>query len=89
MTAATEADLLWVRRHGGPIAHAALDPGRQLFRMDGFAGLIAYTQVGHSAVVLGDPICATKDQGRLAAAFADHARQQGWSILIAVASARL
>jgi len=40
-------------------------------------------------VVLGNPICAPDDQGRLAAAFADHARQQGWSAVVAVASARL
>lgn len=89
MTVAIETDLHWVRRHGGPIAHAALDPGRCRFRVDGIDGLIAYTPVGCSAVVLGDPICAAEDQGRLAAAFADHARQQGWSQVVAVASARL
>jgi lysylphosphatidylglycerol synthetase-like protein (DUF2156 family) len=89
MNGATKTDLYWVRRHGGPIAHAALDPERCRFRVEGIAGMIAYTQMGRSAVMLGDPICAAEHQGRLAAAFADHARQQGWSILIAVASARL
>ena len=85
----TETDLHSVHRHGWPITHAALDPERCRFRVDGLAGLIACTQLGRCAVVLGNPICAPDDQCRLAAAFADHARQQGWSAVVAVASARL
>lgn len=85
----TEKDLRRVRRYGGPIAHAALDPGRSRFRVEGIDGLLAYTRVDRSVVVLGDPICAAEDLGRLADAFANQAREQGWTLLYAVASKRM
>lgn len=85
----TEKDLHWVRRYGGPIAHAALDLGRSRFRVDGIDGLLAYTRVDRSVVVLGDPICAAEDQGRLADRFANQAREQGWTLLYAVATKRM
>lgn len=69
-----ETDLHWVRRYGGPISHAALHPGRSRFRVDGIDGLLVYTRVDRSVVVMGDPICAAEDQCRLADVCANQAR---------------
>lgn len=86
MNNSAETDLKRVRRFGGPISHAALDPERRLFHAEGIDGLLAYGLVGRCAVVMGDPICAAGDKPKLADAFAGHAQENGWSLLYVVAS---
>lgn len=78
-----------VRRYGGAVSHAALDPTRSLFRVPGIDGLIGFLNVRGCAVVMGDPICAPEHQAALADAFAADCADKGWSILYVAASASL
>ena len=89
MQSSADTDLIWVRRYGGPIAHAALHPERQVFHAEGIDGLIAHSPSGHCDVVMGDPICATVDKPQLADAFAEHARSQGRALVYVAASGTL
>ena len=59
-----------VRRHGGVMSHAALDPSRSIFRAPGIDGLICFLPALWSAAVLGDPVCAPEHKAALADAFA-------------------
>lgn len=70
-----------VRRYGGPVSHAALDPARSIFRAPGIDGLISFSVVRRCAVVLGDPVCAPEHKTFLADAFAVYCTNNGWSIL--------
>jgi lysylphosphatidylglycerol synthetase-like protein (DUF2156 family) len=78
-----------VRRHGGPVSHAALDPSRSIFRIPGIDGLIGFLLVGRCAVVMGDPICAPEHKASLADAFAAYCVDKGWSFLYSTASAAM
>jgi lysylphosphatidylglycerol synthetase-like protein (DUF2156 family) len=66
------SDIELVRRYGGPVSHAALDPSCQLFSVPGIDGLISFLPTHGSAVVLGDPICAPIHKATLTDAFATH-----------------
>jgi lysylphosphatidylglycerol synthetase-like protein (DUF2156 family) len=74
-----------VRRFGGALSHALLDPSCRAFVMDGVDGVVAFQVIGNCAVELGDPICATAHKGALQDAFVAHCRERGWST-IAVAT---
>ncbi len=74
-----------VRRFGGPLSHALLDPSCRAFVMDGVDGVVAFQVIGKCAVELGDPICATSHKRVMQDAFVAHCRDQGWST-IAVAT---
>jgi lysylphosphatidylglycerol synthetase-like protein (DUF2156 family) len=78
-----------VRRYGGPVSHAALDPSRSIFRVPGIDGLIAFLPTYKGAVVLGDPVCAPENKAALADAFAAHCAGNNRSILYTAASATM
>jgi lysylphosphatidylglycerol synthetase-like protein (DUF2156 family) len=78
-----------VRRHGGPLSHAALDPSRSIFRIPGIDGLISFLLVRRCAVVMGDPICAPEDKAQLADAFAAYCAGKGWSVLYSTVSSAM
>ena len=78
------SDIELVRRYGGPVSHAALDPSCTLFSVPGINGLIGFLPTRHSAVVLGDPICAPEHKAALADAFAAHCADLNRSVVYAV-----
>jgi lysylphosphatidylglycerol synthetase-like protein (DUF2156 family) len=78
-----------VRRYGGPVSHAALDPSRSIFRAPGIEGLICFLVVRRCAVVLGDPVCAPRHKTSLADAFAAYCSNNGWSILYSTVTAAM
>lgn len=75
-----------VRRYGGPVSHAALDPLLSTFRVPDIDGLIGFLVVRHCAVVQGDPICAPEHKITLADAFSSYCADNGWSILYSAAT---
>ena len=81
------SDIELVRRYGGPVSHAALDPSCNLFSVPGIAGLIGFLPTHGSAVVLGDPICAPAHKAALADAFAAHCNNHNRSIVYAAVTA--
>ncbi|MDD2660389.1 MAG: DUF2156 domain-containing protein [Methylococcales bacterium] len=78
-----------VRRHGGPVSHAALDPSQSIFRIPAIDGLIGFLLVRRCAVVIGDPVCAPEHKAPLADAFAAYCADKGWSVLYSTASAAM
>ena len=78
-----------VRRYGGPISHAALDPSCQLFRVPEIDGLIGFLPTYRSAVVLGDPVCAPEHKAALADAFAAHCAGLKRSVVYAAVTAAM
>ena len=78
-----------VRRHGGPVSHAALDPSHSIFRASDIDGLISFLVVRRCAVVFGDPVCAPAHKTSLADAFAAYCAENGWSILYSTATAEI
>ncbi len=75
----TTVDL--VRKYGGPVSHAALDPLHSTFRTPAIDGLISFLIVHRCAIVFGDPICAPEDKPRLTDAFASYCAGKNCSIL--------
>ncbi|MEY3879969.1 MAG: hypothetical protein RIQ94_764 [Pseudomonadota bacterium] len=76
-----------VRRYGGPISHAALDPNNLIFHSDDVVnGLITFRVIGRCAVVFGDPICAPENSTTLADAFSIYCDAKGWSIVYSAVS---
>lgn len=65
-----------VRRWGGATSDAVLDPNSLIFNIPTIDGLIGYRMESHTAVVLGDPICATSDIPLLAHAFHRYCQEQ-------------
>lgn len=78
-----------VRRHGGPVSHAALAPSRNIFCVPGIDGLIAFLPTHQCAVVMGDPICAPEHKARLADAFAAYCADHGRTVVYAAATASM
>ena len=76
-----------VRRYGGPVSHAVLDPSRSIFRDPDIDGLIGFLPTYRCAVVLGDPVCAPENNAALADAFAAHCANNNRSILYTAATA--
>ena len=76
-----------VRRHGGPVSHAALNPSLSLFRVPGIDGLVCFQVVRRCAVVQGDPICAPEHKTSLADAFAAYCADNGWIFLYTTVTA--
>jgi lysylphosphatidylglycerol synthetase-like protein (DUF2156 family) len=76
-----------VRRYGGVVSHAAMDPAHSTFRIPDIDGLISYLPVCRCAVVQGDPVCAPEHKAQLADAFAGYCAGKGWSILYVTATA--
>jgi lysylphosphatidylglycerol synthetase-like protein (DUF2156 family) len=74
-----------VRRFGGALSHALLDPSCRAFIVDGIDGVVPFQVVGNCAVELGDPICAAAHKTLMQNAFAAHCRGRGWTT-IAVAT---
>ena len=70
-----------VRRYGGPVSHAALNPSLSLFRTPNIDGIIGYQLVHRCAVVQGDPVCASEYKTELAEAFASYCTNNGWNFL--------
>lgn len=87
-TAAAETHALTierVRRWGGPMAVAALDPATQLFSAAGIDGMISYRAAAGYAVVLGDPICSPSAEAELVTSFHLYCDKHKWkTIYIAV-----
>jgi lysylphosphatidylglycerol synthetase-like protein (DUF2156 family) len=78
-----------VRRHGGPVSHAALAPSRSIFRTPGIDGLIVFMPIRRCAVVFGDPVCAPEYKAALADAFAEHCADNNCSIVYTTATAAM
>lgn len=78
-----------VRRYGGPVSHAALDPSFSIFRATAIDGLIGFRVVRRCAVVQGDPVCAPELKTSLADAFATYCADYGWSILYSAVTAAM
>lgn len=76
-----------VRRHGGPVSHAALNPSLSIFRTPGIDGLIGFQVVRRCAVVQGDPVCAPEHKTSLADAFATYCANNGWTFLYSAVTA--
>jgi lysylphosphatidylglycerol synthetase-like protein (DUF2156 family) len=87
MPLSSEVEL--VRRHGGPVSHAALYPSSSIFRAPGIDGLIGFLPTHRCAVVLGDPVCAFEHKAALADAFAAHCADSNSSIVYAAATAAM
>jgi lysylphosphatidylglycerol synthetase-like protein (DUF2156 family) len=75
-----------VRRFGGPVSNALLDPAIEVFRTSDVDGAIAYRRVLGCAVAIGDPICAKSEMPRLAEAFRAECRRRGCPTIYTVAS---
>jgi lysylphosphatidylglycerol synthetase-like protein (DUF2156 family) len=75
------SDVELVRRYGGPVSHAALNPSLSLFRIPDIDGLIGFQLVQRCAVVQGDPVCASEYKSALADAFASYCTNKGWGFL--------
>lgn len=75
-----------VRRYGGPVSHAALNPSHRIFRTPGIDGLVGFLLAHRCAVVLGDPMCPHEQCDELTAAFAKYCADNNWSIIFAVAT---
>lgn len=78
-----------IRRHGGPVSHAALDATRSIYRAPDIDGVIGYLSMPGCVVVLGDPICAPADKPALADAFAACCADRKQKLIYAAASASL
>jgi len=78
-----------VRRYGGSVSHAALDPSRSIFRFPSIDGLISFVPSHRCAVVMGDPICAPEHKAALADAFASHCADNSRSIVYAAATSAM
>lgn len=83
----TAVDL--IRKYGGVVSHAALDPSHRSFRTPAVDGLISFLLVCRRAVVQGDPICAPEDTACLAVAFSGYCSGNGWSVIYVAATAGL
>lgn len=81
------SDVELVRRYGGPVSHAALDPSRSIFRVPGNDGLIVFLPTRSCAIALGDPVCAPGNKAALADAFAAHCAGNNYSIVYVAATA--
>jgi len=81
MTKSITSAVELVRRFGGPVSHAVLNPSLSLFRTPDIDGLIGFQLVQRCAVVQGDPVCAPEHKTLLADAFAIYCTNNGWSFL--------
>ena len=79
-------DIDWVRTYGGPVSHSLLDESSQTFRIPGIQGFIGFRVHNKCAVLMGDPICSPDHIERFFDAFIHFSHQQGWSVIVAVAS---
>lgn len=78
-----------IRRHGGSVSHALLDPTCSTFQLPGVNGVVGYRPSWGCAVALGDPVCQLDDTATLFDAFRAYCRRRGWRTIYAVASERL
>ncbi|MBX3158522.1 MAG: DUF2156 domain-containing protein [Deltaproteobacteria bacterium] len=76
-----------IRRVGGPVSTALLDPTCRRFSVRGIEGLIGYKVRLGCAVGMGDPACPPKDTPALACAFRAFCRERRWHTVYAVAGA--
>ncbi len=74
-----------VRRYGGSVSTALLDPSCDLFRAQAIEGAIGFRSRFGCAVSIGDPVCAEDDKPRLARAFSEHCRARRLHTAYAVA----
>lgn len=82
-------DVALIRRFGGAISHAVLDPAFRIFRVPAIPGLIGFRKAHGHAVVLGDPVCDPSDQASLAEAFLGYTKANDLSAVFAVSSRAL
>lgn len=75
-----------VRQFGDVTTDAILDPSCQIFTIPDVEGLIGYQVAGSHAVVLGDPVCALQEKAKLANAFHDYCKKQGFHITYFIVS---
>ncbi|MGZ4958988.1 MAG: phosphatidylglycerol lysyltransferase domain-containing protein [Methylomonas sp.] len=83
------SDIDLVRRYGGPVSHAALNPSHRTFRSPGIDGMVGFLLAQGCAVALGDPMCAPEQRDELTAAFAKYCADNKWSVIYAVATSNL
>lgn len=83
------SDIDLVRRYGGPVSHAALNPSHRTFRTPGIDGLIGFLLAHRCAVVLGDPMCPSGQRDELTAAFVKYCADNNWSVIYAVATGNM
>jgi ergosteryl-3beta-O-L-aspartate synthase len=72
-------------RYGGPVAHVLGDPTCARFSVPCIEGVIAYRPSLRCRVAIGDPVCAPRDQERLAERFRVANAGQGCSTVYAAA----
>lgn len=70
-----------VHKLGGSIAEAVLDSNCSYFTIPEIEGFIGYRIAHNCAIVLGDPICAPEDKGRLALAFQKFCDSNHWTVI--------
>jgi len=83
------SDIDLVRRYGGPVSHAALNPSHRTFRTPGIDGLVGFLLAHRCAVVLGDPMCQIEQRDELTAAFVKYCAENNWSVIYAVATGNM
>jgi phosphatidylglycerol lysyltransferase len=77
------------RAHGHhPLAFFGLAPGVGHFLAPGGRGLVNYRLVNHTAVVLGDPLCAPEAVEPVTRGFLELCASYRWSVAFYQASAR-
>ena len=82
-------ETLLLRRYGGPVSHALLNPPYQRFRLPHVEGFLGYAVHGKTAVVLGDPIATDANKPHFVEAFLEFTRQKRWRTIYAVTSERM
>jgi lysylphosphatidylglycerol synthetase-like protein (DUF2156 family) len=83
------SDIDLVRRYGGPVSQAALNPSHRTFRTPGIDGLVGFLLAHRCAVVLGDPMCPPGQRDELTAAFVKYCSDNNWSVIYAVATGNM
>ncbi len=77
-----------VRRYGGPVSTALLDPSTRLFVMPGHEGAIGYRVGFGCGVALGEPACPEGEQQAFAEGFREHCQRRRWRAVFAVVGRR-
>ena len=83
------SDIDLVRRYGGPVSQAALNPSHRTFRTPGIDGMVGFLLAHRCAVVLGDPMCPPGQRDELTAAFVKYCSDNNWSVIYAVATGNM
>lgn len=75
-----------IRRWGGLMSDALLDPACHYYRESNLEGLIGYKLENKTAVVFGDPVCPLENRAHLVAEFHRSCQEAGWNVVYLSAS---